>query len=511
MIFVSRIGGGARTAPPPPPLPQGEGQRRSLRAMLSLLFALSLSACMVGPDYDRADAPVPVAYKELQGWTMAQPQDAVDRGAWWSVYNDPELDRLERQVDVSNQTIKQFEAEYRNAQALVQEAQASLFPVATLNGGVTHGSGLGGSKSSSSSSSSSSLLSGGGAAHTQYTVEGSISWDLDVWGRIRRQIESQKAAAQVSAADLANARLSAQATLATDYFDLRAEDSLTDLLRQTVAAFERSLQIVQNQHAAGTVSSADVVTAQAQLEGARAQLVGVGVQRAIFEHAIAVLTGRAPAELTIAPALLTSDVPVMPPGLPSTLLQRRPDIAAAERQMQQENALIGVQVAAFYPDISLSTLGGFIGSPLSQLFTTGNRIWSLGGAASEPLFEGGARTAAVAAARATYDQSIANYRQVVLTALQQVEDELSSLRILEQQAHAEAVAVRASQRAVDVTLNQYRTGTVAYTSVVTEQTTLLGNQQSQLAVQQSRLVASVALIAALGGGWDAQVLAEAEH
>ena len=252
------------------------------------------------------------------------------------------------------------------------------FPVATLNGAVTHGSGFGGSKSSSSSSSSGSLLNGGGAAHTQYTVEGSISWDLDVWGRIRRQIESQKAAAQVSAADLANARLSAQATLATDYFDLRAEDSLTDLLRQTVVAFERSLQIVQNQHAAGTVSSADVVTAQAQLEGARAQLVGVGVQRAIFEHAIAVLTGRAPAELTIAPALLTSDVPVMPPGLPSTLLQRRPDIAAAERQMQQENALIGVQVAAFYPDISLSTLGGFVGSPLSQLFTTANRVWSLG-------------------------------------------------------------------------------------------------------------------------------------
>jgi len=508
-----RLGGGRRAtwvSPPPPTLlPQGEGENKGLRAILSLLFALSVSACMVGPDYDRPDAPVPVAYKELQGWTTAQPQDAAERGAWWAVYNDPELDRLERQVDVSNQTIKQFEAEYRNAQALVQEAQASLFPVATLNGAVTHGSGFGGSKSSSSSSSSSSLLSGGGAAHTQYTVEGSISWDLDVWGRIRRQIESQKAAAQVSAADLANARLSAQATLATDYFDLRAEDSLTDLLRQTVVAFERSLQIVQNQHAAGTVSSADVVTAQAQLEGARAQLVGVGVQRAIFEHAIAVLTGRAPAELTIAPALLTSDVPVMPPGLPSTLLQRRPDIAAAERQMQQENALIGVQVAAFYPDISLSTLGGFIGSPLSQLFTTGNRVWSLGAAASEPIFEGGARSAAVASARATYDQSVANYRQVVLTALQQVEDELSSLRILEQQARAETIAVNASQRAVDVTLNQYRTGTVAYTSVVTEQTTLLGNQQSQLAVQQSRLVASVALIAALGGGWDAQLLAEA--
>ena len=501
-------GGGAWSpAPSPHPLPQGEGEDRSLRAILSLFLAVSLTACMVGPDYDRPEAPVPVAYKELQGWTTAQPQDAADRGAWWSVYNDPELDHLERQVDVSNQTIKQFEAEYRNAQALVQEAQASLFPVATLNGAVTHGSGFGGG--SSSSSSSSSLLKGGGTSHTQYTVEGSISWDLDVWGRIRRQIESQKAAEQVSAADLANARLSAQATLATDYFDLRAEDSLTDLLQQTVAAFERSLQIVQNQHAAGTVSSADVVTAQAQLEGARAQLVGVGVQRALFEHAIAVLTGRAPAELTIAPALLTSDVPVMPPGLPSTLLQRRPDIAAAERQMQQENALIGVQVAAFYPDISLSALGGFIGSPLSQLFTTANRVWSLGGAASEPIFEGGARSAAVAAARATYDQSVATYRQVVLTAMQQVEDELSSLRILEQQSRAEAIAVNASQRAVDVTLNQYRSGTVAYTSVVTEQTTLLTNQQSQLAVQQSWLVASVALIAALGGGWDAQLLVEA--
>ena len=277
------------------------------------------------------------------------PQDAADRGAWWSVYHDPELDRLASQVDVSNQTIKQFEASYRNAQALVQEAQASLFPVATVSGTATRGSGLGGNKSSSTSSGS--LLGGGGAPHTQYTVEGTISWDLDVWGRIRRQIESQKAAAQVSEADLANARLSAQATLATDYFDLRAEDSLADLLRQTVAAFERSLQIVQNQHAAGTVSSADVVTAQAQLEGTRAQLVGVGVQRAMFEHAIAVLTGHPPAELTIPPAPLTSGVPVMPPGLPSTLLQRRPDIAAAERQMQQENALIGVQVAAFYPDI----------------------------------------------------------------------------------------------------------------------------------------------------------------
>jgi NodT family efflux transporter outer membrane factor (OMF) lipoprotein len=238
------------------------------------------------------------------------------------------------------------------------------------------------------------------------------------------------------------------------------------------------------------------------LEGARAQLVGVGVQRAQFEHAIAVLTGHPPAELTIPPAPLTLNVPVMPPGLPSTLLQRRPDIAAAERQMQQENELIGVQVAAYYPTISLSTLAGYVGSPLSQLFTTANRIWSLGASANETLFAGGARSSAVAAAQATYDQSVGNYRQVVLTALQQVEDQLSTLRILEQQARAEAIAVAAAQRAVDVTLNQYRAGTVAYTTVITEQTSLLSDQQAQLAVQQNRLVASVALITALGGGWN---------
>ncbi len=273
-----------------------------------------------------------------------------------------------------------------------------------------------------------------------------------------------------------------------------------------MAAYQRAFDIVNNQYRAGTTSSADSVTAEAQLESARAQLVGVGVQRAIYEHAIAVLTGHAPAELTIPHAPLASQVPVLPPGLPSTLLERRPDIAAAERAMQEENALIGVQVAAFYPDISLSSLAGFVGNPLSQLFTVANRVWSLGASATETLFDGGARTAAVAAARATYDQSVANYRQVVLTALQQVEDELSSLRILELQGRAEAIAVAAAQKAVDVLLNQYRAGTVVYTSVVTEQTTLLSDQQAALAVQQSRLVASVTLVTALGGGWNIGVL-----
>ena len=458
-------------------------------------LALCATACTVGPDYERPQAPTPQAFKELTGWKPAAPQDEADKGAWWSIYHDPELDRLERMVEVSNQTVKSFEAQYRNAVALVGEARASLFPTVGLTGGVTRS---GGGRSSSSTT--------GSSGSAQFTASGTVTWDLDVWGRVRRQLESNVAGAQVNAADLANAKLSAQATLATDYFDLRAEDALADLLRKTVAAYQRALDITENQYHAGTSSSADVVTARAQLQSTEAQLVGVGVQRQQYEHAIAVLTGHAPAELTIAPTKLASDVPVLPPGLPSALLERRPDIAAAERQMQQQNALIGVQVAAFYPDISLSATGDLAGTALSNFFTLCNGAWTLAGSATETLFSAGARSAAVAAARASYDQSVATYRQTVLTAFQQVEDALSNLRILEQQAAAEAIAVDSARRAVEVTLNAYRAGTVAYTSVITEQTLLLSDQQAALSVQQSRLVASVALVEALGGGWVASAL-----
>jgi NodT family efflux transporter outer membrane factor (OMF) lipoprotein len=469
----------------------------------ALALPMFVAGCLVGPDYQRPDAPVPPVFKELSGWKLSQPQDDADKGAWWAIYHDPELDRLEGMVEISNQTVKEYEAQYRNAVALVAEARASLFPTVGLSGGVTR---TGGGSVHGSSGLTSSASAGGSRSGTEYSVTGSISWDLDVWGRVRRQVESSTAGVQVSAADLANAKLSAQATLATDYFDLRAEDALTQLLRETTDAYRRALQIAENQHNAGTASNADVVTARAQLQSTEAQLVGVGVQRQQYEHAIAMLTGHAPAELTITPVPLASAVPVAPPGLPSALLERRPDIAAAERQMQAENALIGVQVAAFYPDISLSALGGFAGNPLSQLFNLSNSTWSLGASATETLFSGGARNAAVAAARATYDQSVATYRQTVLTAFQQVEDALSSLRILEQQAAAEAIAVDSARQAVDVTLNEYRAGTVAYTSVITEQTLLLTDRQAALSVQQSRLVASVALIEALGGGWSSAAL-----
>jgi NodT family efflux transporter outer membrane factor (OMF) lipoprotein len=377
----------------------------------------------------------------------------------------------------------------------VGEARANLFPTATVTPGVTRGV-----------QSSASGLGGGRGANTIYSLSGTATWDPDVWGRLHRQLESNVAGAQASAGDLANAKLSAQATLATDYFDLRAEDALANLLRETAAAYRRALDITENQYRAGTTASTDVATARAQLESTAALLVGVGVQRQQYEHAIAMLSGHAPSELTIAPATLAAAVPVMPPGLPTSLLERRPDVAAAERQMQQENALIGVQIAAFYPDLTLSASGGFETNVFARLFNAANRVWSLGGSATEILFSGGARTAAEAAARATYDQYVATYRQTVLTAFQQVEDALSTLRILEQQAAAEATAVASTRKAVEATLNAYRAGTVAYTSVITEQALLLADQQTALSIQQSRLVASVALIQALGGGWSTAAL-----
>jgi NodT family efflux transporter outer membrane factor (OMF) lipoprotein len=464
---------------------------------MPVLLTLSLAACSVGPNYHRPTAPVTPRFKELEGWKPAEPFAETPKGAWWSVFDDPVLDGLERQVAVTNQNVKQAEAAYRQAVALVRESQAAWFPTLGVTTGVTR-------KAASAPSTSATLnRSATGTTVTQYNVGANASWDLDVWGRIRRQVESQQAAAQVSAADLANAQLSAQSTLAGDYFDLRGADSLIGLLTETVDAYRRALQITRNQYAAGTASRGDVVTAEAQLKTVQAQLVGAGVQRAQYEHAIAVLAGHSPAELTLPTGVLATHVPVVPVGLPSALLERRPDIAAAERTLAEQNAQIGVATAAFYPDISLSAAIGFTGNPLSSLIETANRTWSLGATASETLLDGGERGAAVMAARAGYDQAVATYRQTVLNAFQQVEDELSSLRILEQQATAEQEAVEAARRAVDVILNQYRAGTVAYTSVITEQTQLLSNEQSAVSIQQSRLVASVALIEAVGGGWQA--------
>jgi NodT family efflux transporter outer membrane factor (OMF) lipoprotein len=441
---------------------------------------LVLGGCTVGPDYMRPAAPVPATYKELKGWKRAAPADTLDRGAWWDAFHDPVLDRLERRIVISNQTLKAAEAAYAQARALVHQTQAGLFPTiaATTDIERQRSKGLFG---------------------TVASVEGTASWDLDLWGRIRRQVESQAASAEASAADVANARLSAQAELATLYFELRYQDSLQRLLSDTVSAFRRSLQITKNQYSAGVAGRSDVITAQTQLESAQAELIDAGVNRAKFEHAIAVLVGVPPAELSLSPGQLATRLPRTPVRVPSTLLERRPDIAAAERTMAAQNALIGAAVAAFFPDISLSAALGAAGS--LPLFTASNALWTLAASGAETLFAGGARTAAVAAATAGYQESVAQYRQTVLTAFQNVEDQLSTLRILAQEAAVRDRAARDARQAVQIALNEYQAGTASYTTVVQAQTTALGSDEAALAVRENRFVAAVALIEALGGGW----------
>jgi NodT family efflux transporter outer membrane factor (OMF) lipoprotein len=451
-----------------------------------------LSGCMVGPNYARPPLPAPPAYKEAPGWTKAAPMDGVPKGAWWAIYGDADLNRLEPQVAVNNQTLAADYFAYQESLEIVRETQGTLLPTVGLTGSATRNSAASGSGSTSGFSS---------GPRTSGTFEGNIGWTPDIWGKIRRQVESDKAAAQVSAADLANATLSEQAALATDYVDLRGADANIQLLKQTVAAYQKSLQITLNQFNAGVAAPLDVITARTALEGAQAQLVNAGEARAQYEHAIAVLIGHAPSDLSLAPGALMANVPYVPAGVPSTLLERRPDIAAAERTMAEENALIGVAVGAYYPDLSLSALGGFQADPIGGLFSASNELWSLGADATATLYEGGTRQAAVEAATFTYQQSIATYRQTVLTAFQQVEDALSDLRILAQQAQVEQAAVADAAQAVQIALNEYQAGTQAYTAVVTAQATLLSDQQTALTVQENRLGASIALVEALGGGW----------
>jgi NodT family efflux transporter outer membrane factor (OMF) lipoprotein len=469
------------------------------------LIAIAVAGCSVGPDYQRPQAVVPTHYKEADGWKPASPQLVASNDAWWSIYNDPILDGLERQIDISNQTLKASEAAYRASEAIVGEARAGFFPTLGGTGGATR-SGRGATSSSSSSSSSTSANRGGTASNS-FAVGLQASWTPDIWGSIRRTVESDVANAQASAADLAAARLSAQATLAADYFQLRVNDELKQLLDAEVAGFDRSMQITRNRYNAGVAARTDLASATAQLENARAQSIAAGVQRAQFEHAIAVLIGKAPADLTITPSKIADDIPVTPPDLPSVLLERNPTIAAAERSMAAANARIGVAVAGYYPTITLGASYGQQSSMLNKLLSAGSSLWSFGlTSINLPIFNGGLTAAQVAEARATYDQAVAQYRQAVLTGFQQVEDQLAAVRILEQQAAVQGAAVAAAREAEQLALNQYRAGTVDFTTVVTAQATSLSNQETAVNIRQSRLVASVNLIQALGGGWDAKAL-----
>ena len=472
----------------------------TIRRAAALAAMVGLSGCLVGPDYQRPDAPAPAAYKEAwkpgpqeKGWAPGRPNDAIDRGAWWSIFRDPVLDKLERQIDISNQNLKAAEASFREAEALVTEARAGLFPTLNLDASATR-----------SRTSSSGL--GGGRISNNFQTSLTASWVPDLWGAVRRQIEGSVASAEASAATLANARLSAQAALATDYMQLRVADELQRLLEASVKAFAQALQIVINQHHNGTADQSAVDQARAQLEGTRAQLVAVGVSRAQLEHAIAVLIGKSPAELSIAPVETVLAVPLIPSELPSALMERRPDIAASERDMAAANAKIGVDVASFYPTVTLSGDYGVQSSMLRKLFSASSRVWSFGSDLAQTIFDGGLHNAQVEADKAAYDLAVANYRQAVLNAFQQVEDELASERILAQQAQAEDAAVLAARGAEKTINNQYLAGTQAYTAVIVAETTALNDAVQAVNIRQSRLVASVALIEALGGGWDASQL-----
>jgi NodT family efflux transporter outer membrane factor (OMF) lipoprotein len=471
-----------------------------VRRALPVLAFLMLSGCgLVGPSYVRqppATPPTP-AYKETSDdlFQPAQPRDTIDRGPWWTVFGDQTLDQLAAQVDVSNQTLKQNEAAYRQAVALIRQSQSALYPTIGYTSSVQQsGRGTG------SSTNSSNLVAGGNSVG-QYALGGTLTWEIDVWGNIRRQIESDSAAAQASYATLAAARLSAQSSLITNYYSLRISDERRALLEASTAAYARAMEIVGNQVSAGTASQLNLAQAQAIYEQTKAQLVAEGVTRAQFEHAIAALIGKAPAEFSLPPAQISNQVPTIDAGLPSALLERRPDIASAERSMQAANAQIGVAQGAYYPQFTLNASINFVSTMLQNLLQIANAVWAVGPALAGTLVDGGSRAAQVESARANFDKTVATYRQTVITAFQQVEDALASQRILEQQEKVQVLAVAAARKAESTALNQYRAGTVDYTTVVTAQTTALQNEQALLNIRLARYTASSNLVAALGGGW----------
>ncbi|AMP16140.1 efflux transporter outer membrane subunit [Collimonas pratensis] len=458
--------------------------------------ALFLSACAVGPDYVRPGTEEPVAFKENKDWKTATPKDQELRGNWWEIYQDPQLNSLVEQVNISNQNLVQAEAQFRQAAALVQSARAAYLPTVSASVSATRS---GGGRNSSSTLVNSA---NGGSVSNSFSLGPSVSWEPDLWGRISRTVEANQATAQASAADLQATRLSAQATLAQDYLQLRVLDAQQKLLDDTVAAYQKSYQLTQNQYAVGVVAKSDVIQAQTQLKGAQAQALDNGVLRAQLEHAIAMLTGQPASTFSIAPTTMVAVLPAIPVGVPSTLLERRPDISGAERRAAAANAQIGVAKAAYFPNLTLSASGGFQSNSFANWLTVPNRIWSLGPALAATLFDGGARRAQSDQAIAGFDASVAAYKQTVLTGFQEVEDNLAALRILEQEAAVQDETVKSARLAVELILNQYKSGLVNYTSVATVQATALSAERSALDIQNRRLSASVLLIKALGGGWD---------
>jgi NodT family efflux transporter outer membrane factor (OMF) lipoprotein len=471
--------------------------RWAARACLATA-ALGLAGCIVGPKYSKPAAltspagQAPLEFKEANGWKPAQPAEGALAQDWWQLFGNPELNGLEARVDVSNQTLQAAEARFRQARALVAESRAGLRPTISTNPGIT-------------TNRASSTIPGAAPSLGEYgnfVLPFDLSYELDAWGRIRRSIAAARADMQATAADLATARLSVHAELAIDYFELRSLDAQKQLLESTLTAYQKALDFNQNRFAGGLASGAEVAQARTQLEATRAQSVDIGEARAEFEHAIATLAGRTPESLTLAEAPLATEPPAIPTGIPAQLLERRPDVAAAERRMAAANEQIGIARAAFYPILQITAAGGYQAGSIVDWFNWPSRFWALGPNALQTLFDAGRRRAATEAATAGYDATVADYRQSALNAFREVEDSLATLRVLERESAAQRVAVEAARKSLDLSMNRYTGGLVTYLEVVTAQSTALANERIEVDLLRRRMDACVLLIKALGGGWD---------
>ncbi len=462
---------------------------RSAACVLAVGVLMGLGACStVGPAYERPAMSLPAGYSNVDGnWKPAQPGDGLPRGSWWTIYGDPQLDALAARLERGNQNLRQAEARFRQASAIANAARADRYPLVT--GGAS------GSRSRTDGAA--------GGPRSSYEFDLRASWEPDFWGRIRRSVEAGAAQAQAAAADIESVRLSATAALVQNYFALRVIDAQARLLDESVAAYGRFLKLTQNRYNAGVVGKSDIVQAEAQLRSTQAQRVDLGVQRAQLEHAIAVLLGETPATLSIPPGPMITSLPPIPMGLPSELLQRRPDIAGAERSVAAANARIGVARAAMYPSVTLTGNAGLTAATLPTLLQAPTYFWALGAAAAQTLFDGGTRQANVDQARAAFDAEVALYRQTVLTSFQEVEDNLAALRILAEEAQLQAAAVAAARQSVQLMENRYKAGTANFLEVITVQTIALSNERTAMALLGRRLAASVQLVRALGGGWEA--------
>jgi len=467
-------------------------------ATMCLASMFLLVGCAVGPKYHRPPVVAPPSYKEVGDWKTAQPSELSLRGNWWEIFNDPELNGLEQQVNVSNQNLKAAEAQYTQARALLRYNRADYFPTVSASASASR------TRVSQNAPPPGAISNGRTENDFQIPIE--LSYEIDAWGRIRKNVESYREEAQASAADLATVNLAMHAQLALYYFQARSLDAQEQLLQSTVAQYEQALQLNLERFQGGVGSEVEVEQAKTQLETTRAQAQDVGVLRAQYEHAVATLIGKPASSFSLAPLPLRTPPPPIPTGVPSELLERRPDIASAERQMAAANARIGVAKAAYYPLLSLTAAGGFESGAITTLLQGPAGLWAVGGQAIQTLFDGGRRRAASDQAVATYDQTVANYRETVLTSFQQVEDNLAALRILDQESQTQSEAVVAAQKSLDLSIQRYKGGVTSYLEVTVAQSAALANEATAVNILGRRMVAAVQLIQALGGGWDSASL-----